>query len=299
MNRLVFLIAVLLTPVSPVSAGVRAPEPTAPVAIVAALRGEATSRVGTRAQQVRRFDRFETGAMLETGPDGELVIVFRSGARVRVHGNSRVRIEDGRADRLAGVTDVLAPVATVPLVAALAGRSRTATAVRIRAGELGFLHPNDDARTRADATVLEFAPVGAREYSVEIEDASATVTLRRTITGTRVEVPSGTLVPGADYVWRVIAHMPSGFNLQGEGRFRTLNADDTAVRDRLRAALGEGDPDSAALLAEVDGLLGLTREALDGFRAARAAGAADAVIDERIADLERRVSGTTTAPPRR
>jgi hypothetical protein len=93
--------------------------------------------------------------------------------------------------------------------------------------------------------------------------------------------------------------MPSGFNLQGEGRFRTLNADDTAVRGRLRAAIGEGDADSAALLAEVDGLLGLTREALDGFRAARAAGAADAVINERIADLERRVSGITTAPPRR
>jgi hypothetical protein len=299
MNRPIFLIAVLLTPLSPVSAGVRAPEPTAPVAIVAALRGEATSRVGTMAQRVRRFDRFGTGAMLETGPDGELVIVFRSGARVRVRGNSRVRIEDGRADRLAGVIETLTPVPTVPLVPALAGRSQTTTAVRIRAGQMTSLHPNDDARTRADATVLEFAPVGAREYGVEIEDASATVTFRRTISGTRVEVPSGILVSGADYVWRVVAHMPSGFNLQGEGRFRTLNADDTAVRGRLRAAIGEGDADSAALLAEVDGLLGLTREALDGFRAARAAGAADAVIDERIADLERRVSGITTAPPRR
>lgn len=63
--------------------------------------------------------------------------------------------------------------------------------------------------------------------------------------------------------------------------------------------MGMSDPDALALLAEVDGTLGLVREALDGFRAARAAGATDEVVDERIAGLTRMLNGAAAAPPLR
>lgn len=298
MNRLVLLFTVVAAALVAAPIDAQASE-AAPVAIVAVARGEVALRVGAEARPVRRFDRLDPGAILETRAGAELVIVFRSGARLRVGGDSRVRVEDGRAERLAGVIEPMTPVPTVPLVPAIAAGSRTTTAVRIRSDQIPGLQPDHGATTLADATVLEFGAVAAREYDVEIEDASAIVRFRQRVTATRVEVPPGTLAPGGSYVWKVVAHVPSGFNARGEGRFRTLGAQEAETRARLRAAMGMSDPDALALLAEVDGTLGLVREALDGFRAARAAGATDEVVDERIAGLTRMLNGAAAAPPLR
>jgi len=299
MNRLALLFSVMAAALVAAPIEAQASE-AAPVAIVAVARGEASLRAGAEARPVRRFDRLDPGAILETRTGAELVIVFRSGARLRVGGDSRVRVEDGRAERLAGVIEPMTPVPTVPLVPAIAGGSRTTTAVRIRSDQIPGLQPDHGATTLADRTVLEFGSVAAaREYDVEIEDASAIVRFRRRVTATSVEVPPGTLAPGGSYIWKVVAHVPSGFNARGERRFRTLGAQEAETRARLRAALGTSDPDALALLAEVDGTLGLVREALDGFRAARAAGATDEVIAERIAELTRMLNRAAATPPLR
>jgi hypothetical protein len=74
----------------------------------------------------------------------------------------------------------------------------------------------------------------------------------------------------------------------GDAKFRTLSADEARSRARLHDAAATRDGETRALLAEVDRMLGLWREALDGFRAARDAGVGDPVVADRIADLERR-----------
>lgn len=83
MNRLVLLFTVVAAALVAAPIDAQASE-AAPVAIVAVARGEVALRVGAEARPVRRFDRLDPGAILETRAGAELVIVFRSGARLRV-----------------------------------------------------------------------------------------------------------------------------------------------------------------------------------------------------------------------
>jgi hypothetical protein len=136
--------------------------------------------------------------------------------------------------------------------------------------------------------VLEFTAASVDAHDVEIEDAAAVVIFRVRAGETVVTVPPAVLQPGTTYRWRVTARLPTGFSATGEGRFHTLSLEAAAARAQLRRSLVATDAESLGLLAEVDHTLGLWREALTGFRSARAAGADDAVIAERIAELERR-----------
>ena len=265
-----------------------APDAT-PVAIVARLKGEVT--VTPAARPVRLFDRLEAGQTLRTAPGAEAVLVFRSGARVRLGESSRARIAATEATPIEGTLDRLAPVPAVPLVAPVSGAGTTITAVRIRAGGLTVVGPANDAGTLAAATVLEFEPASTDAYELDIEDPEAAVIFRARVRETRITVPPDVLRPGLLYRWRVRARLPTGFEATGEGRFRTVSADDARARGELRQALASADAESQSLLAEVDRSLGLWREALEGFRAARAAGADDPVVLERIADLEQRLPG--------
>jgi hypothetical protein len=270
------------------------------VAIVAATRGESiVLGPAGGARPVRLFDRLPAGRLLETRRGADVVVIHRSGTRTRVLEASRVRIEPAGVTTLAGGVETLTPVPTVPLVAPVWGANATITAVRIRAGGIDGLHPARGEATVAGATVLEFRRATTERYEVEVEAPDATIAFRTHTTDTRVSVPAATLAPGRAYRWRVTAKMPTGFDVVGEGAFRTLTDEDGRARASIRSALIGAGSEHLALLAEIDWTLGLWRDALAGFRAARAAGATDAVIQSRIAEIERRLAGPDGAAPRR
>lgn len=275
----------------------RAAAPSAPVALVSRVRGDVRVQSSSGTRAVRLFDRLHAGDTLQAGDRAEAVVVFRSGARARIGGNTRARVEPSRADRIEGVVETLSPVPTVPLVAPVAGAGTTITAVRIRAGDLKIVWPAAGASTLADATVLRFEPVPSDGYDVEVEAPDATVVFRSRVREAEVTIPAGVLQPGAGYRWQVGARLPSGFEARGGGRFQTLTAADAGARATLRAALAGGDAESLALLAEVDWTLGLWHEAQQGFRAAESAGAIDAIIGQRLSEIARRLAGGAPAPP--
>jgi len=257
------------------------------VAMIARASGDITveSRAGVRVAV--RFERMADGDVIRTERGAEAMLVFRTGARVRLGEASRARIDGEQAIRLDGTLETLPPVPPVPLVAPVSGAGTTITAVRIRAGGLTLVSPVDDAATLAGSTVLEFAAAETDAYDVEVEGPDAAVVHRVRTLETRVIVPDGPLRPGTAYRWRVTARMATGFNLSGEGRFHTLASDAADAREKLRQGLPAGEADALALLAEVDRTLGLMEEALAGFRAARTAGAVDPIVAARIAELER------------
>lgn len=261
-----------------------------PVAIVARVTGEA--RVDQPSERrLRLFDRLNAGETIRTAAGAEVVVVFRSGARVRIASSSHARIDAAGARRIEGAVEPMSPVSPVPLVAPVSGAGTTITAVRIRAGGLTVVQPTNDTATLADQTVLEVEPVASDDYEMEIEGPDASIAFRVRGRHTRVAVPPGVLRPGLGYRWRVVAHLATGFESTGEGRFHTIGEQETRERARLRETLSTTDAGHLGLLAEVDRTLGLLDEALAGFRAAREAGASDDVIAERIAELERRRSG--------
>lgn len=270
------------------SAAIHQPAGATPVAIVARVQGEATVESAPGAARLRLFDRLAAGDTLRTSAGAEVVVAFRSGARLRVGAGSRVQLGDGVATKIAGTVETLVALSPLPLVAPAVGAGTVTAAVRIRSQPLAIHAPPIDTVTRADATVLAFGPASTDGYDIEIEDASAAVVFRLRARETTVTVPPTALAPGSAYRWRVTARQPSGFAVVGEGRFRTLSLEDARARARLFDATAAGDGELRGLLAETDWMLGLWREALEGFRAARAAGLTDPIVAERIADLERR-----------
>jgi CHASE2 domain-containing sensor protein len=290
MTRAAFILIALLG-TADLHAQPRPARPPAPaasaVAMIARATGDITVESRSGAREAARFERLADGDVIRTGRGAEVMVVFRTGARVRLGETSRARVDGERAVRLDGTLEILPPVPPVPLVAPVAGAGTTITAVRIRAGGLTLVSPIDDATTLAGSTVLEFAPAATDAYEVEIEGPDAAVVHRARTRETRVIVPEGRLRPGTAYRWRVTARMASGFDLSGEGRFHTLAAGAVDARAKLRQGLPAGDADALALLAEVDRTLGLVEEALAGFLAARTAGAVDPIVAARIAELER------------
>lgn len=300
MTRVALLSVLLCVGIVPAGfvASQASPVPAAtPSAIVAGLSGQASVRAnGDTARALRLFDRLEVGATVETGDDGDVVLVFRGGERARIGGGSRGRVEATHLTPLHGTVTPLAAVSPVPIVAPVRAAGTTITAVRIRAGGIAVRGPAHGVTTLPDHTVLHFDPVAAAaRYEVEIEAPDATVVYRAESDASPVAVPAGVLQPGRDYRWLVRTRSATGFALSGEGRFTTLAREAGAARERLRASLGTMDG-AVALLAEVDWTLGLWPEALDGFRSA---GATDAVIADRIAAIERRLAGRSASPHER
>lgn len=221
--------------------------------------------------------------------------MFRSGARVSVGEASRVRLGAGAATMLAGRVESLSAVPTVPLVAPIAGAGSAIAAVRIRAGSLTAIAPAAGETTLAASTALEVSAIATDGYAFEIEAPDAALVFERRTTEPRVVVPPEALRPGLTFRWRARARSAQGFDLSADGWFRTLAVTRAEERERLRREFVDPDAETRAFLAEIDLGLGLWHEALDGFRAARAAGAYDAVVGDRIADIERRLFGAAVA----
>jgi hypothetical protein len=261
-----------------------------PVALVAALEGDAHVALpaGGAARRVALFDRLPAGARIETDDGSSLLLVYRSGARVRVRPGGAVILTDGDVTIVRGTIERLSPVPPLPAFdPPAAGLQRPGiAAVRIRGNGVDDLYPSGGARALADATVLAFAAPGARDvYTVEIEDAAGGVVFTVETGDTRVAVPPGTLEPGREYVWRVSARTPAGVALRGEAAFATLAPAAAGWRADARRAVGS--PGAPVWLAEIDLALGLWREAQDGFRAAtgRVHGGAAAVVNRRLDTL--------------
>lgn len=239
---------------------------------------------------LRRFDRLRSGDAVETAPDATVTLAFRSGARVRIGGASRVRVDATGATRVTGTITSLSRVPVVPLVAPVSGANRVVAAVRVRAGGLVVRAPDGGMTTLAEATRLVFDPVAADGYDVEVEDRAARIVWRGRVPGSPATVPAGLLEPGHAYRWRVRAQSPAGFVVEGQGAFSTLAAAHAQARADLRAAPVADDPSWPAVLAEIDFSLGLWTEALEAFHRIRDQGAADAVVLDRIDTLERRLA---------
>lgn len=295
MTRAAFTLIALLGTVD-LYAQPRSARPSAAAASAAAMiaraKGDITVESPSGAREAVRFERLAEGDVIRTGRGAEAMLVFRTGARVRLGEASRARVDGDRAIRIDGTLEILSSVPPVPLVAPVAGAGTTITAVRIRAGGLTLVSPVEDATTLAGSTVLEVAPAATDAYEVEIEGPDAAVVHRVRTREPRVVVPDGPLRPGRAYRWRVTARLATGFSLSGEGRFHTLATDAADAREKLRQSLPADDADALALLAEVDRTLGLLEEALAGFRAARAAGAADPIVAARITEIERLRGGS-------
>lgn len=259
--------------------------PRAPVALLSGVRGEVRVHAASGRRVARLFDRLQAGDLLSTGDRAEAIVVFRNGTRARVTAASEARIEATGATRVRGGLDRLSAVPAMPRVAPVAGAGTTIAAVRIRADRIRLIEPRSGTTTLADDTQLRFEPVTTDEHEVTIENADGQVVFTTRIRSGLVVVPPGVLQPDTAYLWRVLARRPTGFDVRGDGRFRTLAVRDARARVEWRAALAGADADALALLAEIDWTLGLWREAEAGFRAAAAAGATDPVIQMRLSAL--------------
>lgn len=287
----------LMLLVCAVSANATARQPVAARAaagMVTHVQGTATAVDRSGARALRLFDRVAEGDTIRLRGDAEVVLVFRSGARVRMAGVGEARVRAGAVDAKAGFAESLAPLPTVPLVAPVAGAGTATAAVRVRAEGLRATVPAAGETIAGTAVTLAYEPAGAQSYDVEVTRPNATVAFRQLTSATTTVVPAEHLEPGTTYHWRVTARWPTGFAASADGMFRTLSADSAKERTALRAAVGEADAASRALLAEVDFTLGLWRAALAQFEAA-AAGATDPVVSERIAKLRQLLAA---APPR-
>jgi hypothetical protein len=253
------------------SAGGATPELKA-VALVAALAGQA--RIvppGTAAPKpLALFDRLPAGTRIETEAGATLLLVYRSGERVRVASGTAVTVSSRDVAISRGRVERLSPVRPLPAFdpPAVDLRRPGVAAVRIRGDGIDGLYPSGGARTIAEATVLAFAaPGGPGSFTVEIENALGRVVFAGRTAGPSLAVPAEALVPGGEYVWRVSARSPAGVAVRGEAAFATLSAGEAAWRaDVRRTVASSAQP--PVWLAEIDLGLGLWHEARDGFRAA-------------------------------
>jgi hypothetical protein len=240
-----------------------------PVAIVYSLTGEASLAAPHAIRRpLRLFDRLPAGTTVEAGPGARLALAFVTGKRWEISGPARATLGKGDLVERSGARRLLS-VPPLPPLAPIAQEERPgakAGAIRIRREEIDGLCPRDGAATLAGATILRFqASGGATRYAVEIENARGTVIFRTATEAAAVNVPAGSLAPGARYHWIVTAVDRPGPVLRGETDFVTLTRKTADARERLRRAVeAAGEADSRALIAAVDHSLGLASEMCEG-----------------------------------
>lgn len=275
---------------SSVSAQEPASRPLA--ALISDISGDVsvTSKPGGAVTKAQRFDAIPLGALVVTGASGRAEIVLAGGQRFELRAKARATIAEKSLTARSGPVTDLPSFPALPRMAAL-DESRPAGpagGVRLRGGEIVGLQPSHIV-TLAERTKLRFSPVaGASRYAVEIQDDSGRRIFAAESSASEVVVPAGILAPGGSYYWTVQTLDKVGGTVRGSAEFRTLSAEDARVRDSLLRTL-ESDASSGglALRAEIDRRLGLSEEALNGFRAALARAPDDRSILEAVGRLER------------
>ena len=284
------LAAILMGAVSssPVLVQVAPAQPTA--ALVSDVTGSASIETAPRKNvRIARFDAIAAGAVIEVGPNSQVVLVLAGGKRFELGSGARATISADRLTKQSGPLTELASLPPLPRIPAL-DTSRPkgpAGGIRLRGPRISGLRPSD-AVTIATGTRLRFAPVaGASQYGIEIENSSGRRVFGVETTAADVMVPEGVLEPGVAYQWTVRTLDLSGATARGVSQFRTLSSEDERHREALRRSLGaEGGGRALALLAAVDQRLGLYAEALDGFRDALRRTPDDVAIAQAVKSLE-------------
>jgi len=278
--------------------------PAQPATIVYAVSGEAFhSDPGQQRRPIHLFDRLPVGAVLEAGPGSRVALAFASGRRWALGEGARARVTQRELAERVGPVRLLPPVPPLPPLPALAARERPgprAGAVRIRGEQVAGLYPACGAAALTGAVVLRFHPAeGASRYRVEVEDERGTTVYSAETVSAELTVPADALRPGARYHWTVRTVERPGPVARGEADFVTLDEAAARAREELRrAAEGEPGREVTALLAGVDGELGLLAEAGVEIRSALDGAPGDPALTAALADLDRRCEERTDAKPR-
>ncbi len=254
-----------------------------PVAIVCWVSGDADllKAPSSETKTLNVLDRLTPGAVIRTGEDAQVMLVFLDGERYVLGANSEIQVGRKGVRIDAGSVHQLEPVPAVAQLPRLAkdqkpGRRPAAGRIRqVRVARSSFeLYPRDQATLLHDAPVLQFRALPLVErYDVEVHDVrgrdiySVELDVRPTKTDlVRVEIPNGVLAPETVYHLRVTSVAMGRRTLHGDTLFSTTSRQDARARHQLaRQAATDDDPGLHMLLADVDYRLGLRREACDAL----------------------------------
>jgi hypothetical protein len=265
------LATVLLVVLAPLGGVTAADSADEAAALVVSTSGRPAfgSASGADARPLHAFDWLAAGALIVSDRESSAVVALANGRRFEIGPDTRVRVGRESLEVLKGRVLEQARVAPLPRLAALSPEVRPgsrAGALRIRGRRIHDLYPAGDATVRRDGALLGFSTLpGIARYEVEVEDEEGEVVFRAETPGPTVAVSPEALRPGARYRWQVKGASALG-PARAEAEFSTLDEEEAAARQRLRASLeGTADAESLALLAEVDRGLGLLREARETF----------------------------------
>jgi hypothetical protein len=246
-----------------------------PVAIVCLVSGESFATVQHQRTRLALFTRLRPGTLVETMAASKVVLTFFTGRRYELGPEASVMVGRTGLERTRGHVRPLVSVPAAVDIAPIAREERPGTrlaATRIRTGQAAALsisnpYPSGGAVSLHDATVVSFDPVpGYVSYRLEVEDDIGNRVFSVDTEAAAVPIPPGVLRSGASYYWRVQTRDPRKPALHAEAVFRTLSEAHATRRAALEAHARRSDDASLRLLlAEVNRVLGLRREACEAL----------------------------------
>jgi len=271
-----------------------------PVAIVYSLSGSAWIQpsAGPR-EKAERFHWLSADTVIEVDADSTVLLALVNGNRYELGPRTQATLaQNGELRATAGPLRALPSVPPLPHLAPLAERPPARVgALRIRGARIARLYPNQGSSALPDQAVLSFEPFpGSASYKVQVEDESGNAVFSAETQTASILVSPGVLRPGTRYHWTVRS-LGGAATGRAEADFETVGAENLAAREALRRTLeGAGDATSLALLAEVDGSLGLLSEARTGFAAALAKAPGDAALQCALARVEQVLADAARDP---
>jgi hypothetical protein len=265
----------------------------APVSLVCFLNGKAYIEEGSKRQEIALFTWLNAGTKVYTEKDTKLTLVYFSGERFEFSGQVAAMIDKMEPRAMHGSIKRLEPVpAIIKLLPVKKGELKTtkAAAVRLRAAGddscavKGF-RPSDQSYVLADATTISFDAIpDVQTYGVVIEDVHGKVVHSAKASEPSVAVPTGLLIPGKTYYWRISSlndHQCSG---QGEASFVTLKKEDADMRSALKLQVAKNPMDLSllVLLTELDRRFGLATHVCEDVKVLRAKASGNAPLLERL-----------------
>ena len=267
------------------------------VAVVSSLTGNAwvSAPPEMKKDTVRLFDWLPAGSLVDVGSGSSLILAFSNGSRFELGEKTKAAVAASGLTAASGTLRPLDSVPPMPRMASIASGNPAGArsgAIRIRGQRIENLYPRADTATLPEGTTLRFSPIdGAARYKVELEDESGRTLFEAETPGATLNVPTGILMPGARYYWKVRSVDRIGPAVRGESEFATLATADMEKRTTLKATLeNRGDLESLALLAEVDRRLGLLAEANEEFQAALARSPGSDAIRRALEEIQKQLS---------
>jgi hypothetical protein len=265
----------------------------APVSMVCFLQGKAYSEEGSTRQEIALFTRVNAGTKVYTEKDTKLTLVYFSGERFELSGQVTAMIDKMEPQAIHGSIKRLEPVpAVIKLLPVKKGELKTtkAAAVRLRAAgddscAVKRFNPPDQSHVLADATTISFEPIpDVQTYGVVIEDVEGKVIHSARASEPSVAVPTGLLVPGTTYYWRISTLNDHECSGQGEASFVTLKKEDADTRSALKLQVSKNPMDLSLLLllTELDSRFDLAAQVCEDVRILRTKANGNTSLLERL-----------------